>query len=52
MHNSDHAPLIGALLARIFGIEMVLTCFARQNLAIFGDLETLHERFICFYHII
>jgi hypothetical protein len=41
MTQCVHALFVGTLLAAIFGIEMVLTGFARQDLAILRDLETL-----------
>ena len=36
--NSYHAVFVGTGLGIVLGIEMVLACFARQNLAVLCDL--------------
>lgn len=48
--QSLHAVLVRARAGTLLGIEVVLSCFACQNLAIFGDLESLAKRFVGFNH--
>jgi len=47
--NDTHSVLVGTSAAAFLGIKMVLSRLARQNLAIFGDLETLGVWF-CGFH--